>query len=314
MFRRVLERRCASPRSPSQTRRRCGCQNGKGVDRRLSGCNGLAAFVTISSKAPGRCVLKGCSMTQTLAVAPPQRIYASRRIGHFAVGVFAALCAALVPRLMVMIGQVPSDAGVTVEAMSATYAVAATAFAMLIGGVVVILEWDSKRPPRDIFLAALGVPALLTSMLSANRLNGEVLNKAVELKAVSDQLAREAGIPVEDHVRLATPESLLRFVVPTVFAQELTVAQQSAKSGGLGVRYREPVYWVVLATAATKENAERGRQELTRWGSWNVEQVGAVFYVCAEGGALPYSQAVSKAAEIKRQSQGAVSPKLVRAG
>jgi hypothetical protein len=253
-------------------------------------------------------------MTQTIAAAPPLRIQTSRRIGHFTVGVFAALCAALVPRLMVMIGQVPSNAGVTVEALSATYALAAAGFAMLIGGVVVILEWDSKRPPRDIFLAALGVPALLTSMLSANRLNGEVLNKAAELKAVSDQLAKEAGIPVEDHVQLTTPESLLRFVFPTVFAQELMVAQRSAKSGGLGVRYREPVYWVVLASAATRENAERGRQEFGRWGPLKIEQVGTFFYLCLEGGALPYSQAVSKAAELKRQSQGTVSPKLVRAG
>lgn len=253
-------------------------------------------------------------MTQTVAVAPPLRIHTLRRIGHFAVGVFAALCAALVPRLMVMIGQVPSNAGVTVEALSATYALAAVGFAGLIGGVVVILEWDSRRPPRDIFLAALGVPALLTSMLNANRLNGEVLNKAVELKAVSDQLAKEAGIPVEDPVRLTTPESLLRFVFPTVYAQELTVAQQTSKSGAFGVRYREPVYWVVLASAATKENAERSRQELSRWGRLKVEQVGTLFYICPEGGTLPYSQAVSKAAELKRQSQGAVSPKLVRAG
>jgi len=59
---------------------------------------------------------------------------------------------------------------------------------------------------------------------------------------------------------------------------------------------------------------ERSRQEFSRWGPLTVEQVGPFFYICPEGGALPYSQAVSKAAELKRQSEGAVSPKLVRAG
>ncbi len=226
-------------------------------------------------------------MTQTISVVPSIRSHAPRRIGHFSVGVFAGLCAAVVPRLMVMIGQTPGNAGVTVEAISTTYAYAAIAFAMVIGGVVVILEWDVKRPPRDIFMAALGVPALLTSMLNASRLNGEVLEKAADLKAVTDQLVKEANIPVEDSIRLTSPESLLRFVFPTVFAQELTVAQQATKTGSLGVRYREPVYWVVLASAATKENADRMANQLGKWGRLKVEKVGDAYYVCPEGGVLP---------------------------
>jgi hypothetical protein len=150
-------------------------------------------------------------------------------------------------------------------------------------------------------------------MLSATRLNAEVLNKAVELKAVSDQLAKEAGIPVEDNVRLAPPQSLLRFVIPTVFAQELTAAPQAAQSSGLGVRYREPAYWVVLFSAASREHADRKASELRKWGPVKVERVGTEYHVCPAGGVLPYSQAVSKAAELKRHSQGAVSPRLVRA-
>jgi hypothetical protein len=253
-------------------------------------------------------------MTQTITVAPSVRSHTPRRVGHFAVGVFAGLCAAIVPRLMLMIGQAPGSAGVAVEALSATYAAAATAFAALIGGVVVILEWDGKRPPRDVFLAALGVPALLTSMWHTTRLNGEVLAKATDLKAVTDQLAKEADIPVEEDVHLSSPESLLRYVFPTVLAQELAVAKQVSKDGGFGVRYKEPVYWVVLSSDRAKEVADRKASELRQWGPLTVEKVGNAYYVCPEGGVLPYSKAVSKAAQLKRRSQGALSPKLVRAG
>ena len=254
-------------------------------------------------------------MTQTITVAAPLvRPHISRRIGHFAVGVFAGLCAAIVPRLTLVIGQAPGNAGVAVEALSVTYASAAIAFAVLIGGVVAILEWDGKRPPRDVFLAALGVPALLTSMLNTTRLNNEVLAKAADLKAASDQLAKEAGIPVEEDVQLSSPESLLRYVFPTLLAQELNVAQHVSKDAGLGIRYREPTYWVVLSSATAKESANRKAYDLRQWGPLSVEKVGSSYYVCPEGGVLPYSKAVSKAAELKRRSQGALSPKLVRAG
>ena len=254
-------------------------------------------------------------MTQTITVAAPLvRSHTPRRIGHFGVGLFAGLCAAIVPRLTLLIGPAPGSAGVAVEALSVTYVSAAIAFAVLIGGVVAILEWDGKRPPRDVFLAALGVPALLTSMLNTTRMNGEVLARATELKAVSDQLAKEAGIPVEEDVQLTPPESLLRYVFPTVLAQELTVAKQVSKDSGLGVRYREPVYWIVLSSATAKESADRKAYDLRHWGPLTVEKVGNAYYICPEGGVLPYSKAVSKAAELKRRSQGALSPKLVRAG
>ena len=42
------------------------------------------------------------------------------------------------------------------DAFDGRYVLAALGFSILIGGVAMILEWESDRSPRDTFMAALG--------------------------------------------------------------------------------------------------------------------------------------------------------------
>jgi hypothetical protein len=203
-------------------------------------------------------------MTRTLSVAPAStstRI--GRRIGQFAVGTFAGVCAAFVPRLTLKIGPQTGSTPVEVTAFPTDYLVAAIVFSLLIGGVALILEWGGKRSPRDTFLAALGVPALLTGVFTTANLDNEVIRQAAQVKSISDQRARDAGIEIDETPQGPAPaESGFLWkpnLMPTAFAQERGVVQpqQVQTSPPLGVRYREPRYWIVLAAASTTWHAVR---------------------------------------------------------
>jgi hypothetical protein len=259
-------------------------------------------------------------MTSMVAVASPAgRDRIARRVGQFATGMFAGICAAFAPRLTLMIGPPASSGAVNLDAFQTTYVVSALAFSVLIGGVVVILEWDGTRGPRDTFMAALGVPALLTGVFSTANLADEAVRQAERVKSISDQRILQEGIPV-----IETPQASLEptsggwlpglQLTTPVFAHELTrQAEPPRQAAGLGVRYREPRYWVVLAEAASQRAADDRVAEIDKkYGALSVYKVGESYFVCPAGGTFPYSEAVSKAVELKQQSRGALSPKLVR--
>jgi hypothetical protein len=243
-----------------------------------------------------------------------------RRIGQFTVGAFAGLCAAFVPRLAMMVGQRADSAVVTVDAFTPQYLVAALGFALLIGGVAMILEWDGNRSPRDTFMAALGIPAILTGMFNTADASRGAVDLAERLKSVNDARAKEENIPVDDEA----PQSSVSptgggargwRLVPVVFAAEQSsTTLEKADGSKFGVVYNEPRYWVVLYATSSRQDAERRATDLrARFGKLTVERVDRSYFVCPAGGSLYYSAAVSKAVELKRRSQGAFTPKLVRA-
>ena len=58
----------------------------------------------------------------------------------------------------------------------------------------------------------------------------------------------------------------------------------------------------------------RPKLRTRRWSLREVFQVDDAYLVCPAGGSLYDSEAVSRAVELKRRSQGTMAPKLVRAG
>jgi hypothetical protein len=216
-----------------------------------------------------------------------------------------------------MIGPAAASSAVTVEAFHTNFTVAALAFSVLIGGVVLILEWDGARSPRDTFMAALGVPALLTGVLSSANLSGEAVRYAERVKTLNDERAKDEGIPVQDLQDVVSPTTSkwlpeLR-LIPSVSAYEGAVSQERTerRDSGLGIRFSEPRYWVVLYSGRTKSEAET---ELgSRYGALGVYQVEQQYVVSPVGGSLPYSEAISKAVELKRLGQGSLAPRLVKA-
>jgi hypothetical protein len=240
--------------------------------------------------------------------------YLGRRIGRFAIGAFAGLCAAFVPRLAFIVGPGTSTTALTMDAFDGRYVLAALGFAILIGGVAMILEWESDRSPRDTFMAALGIPAILTGMFNTASASRDAIMFGERLKVINDSRARDEQIPVVEGAEAVTPTSgwLHEWpLMPTVYAEERAATQKAQAK--VGVVYREPRYWVVLDVASTREDADRRVAQLgQRYGALTVQRVDDSYFVCPSGGTLTYSEAVSKAIDLKRQSQGTLTPKLVR--
>lgn len=240
-----------------------------------------------------------------------------RRLGQFAVGAFAGACALFAPRLTLMVGQ-PDSAPVTLVALSSAFVIGGTLLSLLVGGVAMILEWDGSRSPKDTFMAALGVPALLSGVFSTANVSKEVVRYAEITRSITDQRASEEGIVVEEvpQASIAPTRGIwpptLR-LLPTVYAAEQVPQAAAAAQGGASIQYRQVRYWVVLHEGRDKAAVQRRATELgTRYGRLAVRLVGKDFVVTLAEGALPYSEAVSRAVDLKKQSRGVVTPKLVR--
>jgi hypothetical protein len=253
---------------------------------------------------------------------PPTETPVARRIGHFAVATFGGLCALFGPRLAPLLGpEGSSDVG-TLELITPSYTLAAGIFALLIGGVVLILEWPSLDSPRDTFMMALGLPALLSGTLTTAGSLQQTESVARSLQRANDLLAAEAGIPVKKQP--ADESEVGRFewmpdLLPTAHAQVREAPPPSSPQGvkqqpTFGIKFSEQRYWVTLATAPTRDEAKRRAAELgSRYGVLELKERGGDHLVTLGGVPLPYSEAVRRAIKIKKKSHGAVVPELVQA-
>lgn len=240
-----------------------------------------------------------------------------RRLGQFAVGAFAGACALFAPRLTLLVGQ--PDSAVSITAMPWPFITAAVFLSLIVGGVAMILEWEGSRSPKDTFMAALGVPALLSGAYTSANVSQETLRLAGETRRLSDSLARSEGIVVEGAPQgslqpaQGTWPPTLR-LMPVAHAATLDPLPASDQKKGASVSYTLPRYFVVFHEDRVREAAVRRASDLgTRFGALNVQPLGDGFIVTLADGALPYPEAVARAVDTKRRSQGTLTPKLVKA-
>ena len=241
-----------------------------------------------------------------------------RRLGQFAVGSFAGACALFAPRLTLLVGQ-PDSAAAALTAMPWAFVTAAVLLSLIVGGVAMILECEGSRSPKDTFMAALGVPALWSGVYTTANVSQEALRLAGEARSASDSLAASEGIEVERGpqsglVPSQGPWPPTLHLLPVAHAATLDAAAPRDVPQGAAVQYRLPRYWVVFHEDRVKAAADRRAAELgTRFGRLTVQALGDTFVVTLADGALPYPEAVTRAVDTKRQSQGAITPKLLKA-
>src|SRR5262245_998828 len=121
------------------------------------------------------------------------------RLGTFFVGLFAGVCASVFPRLATLIGA-PTGGSSSLEmnAFRLPFVIASVAFALLIGFGVMIWEWNVRATPRQIFLAALGLPALFAGALNSVAISSNASHLGQQLESISTQYREANGIPVKD--------------------------------------------------------------------------------------------------------------------
>jgi hypothetical protein len=235
-----------------------------------------------------------------------------RRVGNFGVGAFAAVCAAFIPRLAATLPTSSESGFLTVTVFTSDYLFSTLAFSILVGGVVLIFEWTSERNPREVFMSALAIPALISGFVNAAAVANQMKGLAEEKVSESQARALEEGIeivgarPVSD---LWSP--WLPSLVPTVHAASEQRIQQVGQPT-LGIQLREPQFWISLASLPTREEAETKKKKIgSAYGELSIEAHDGKFYVVLGKRALPYSEAVSKAIDVKRESDGSLRPALV---
>jgi len=204
------------------------------------------------------------------------------RLGKLGIGAVAGISAGVAPRLSALIG---ASTGGSLErnAFSEAFVIGLVFFALLLGVVVMILEWESKTTPRQTFVTALGVQALLAGAFNSVAISNDAVRLGKQLDEITAQLIKENGIVVKE-ASLQSPEAersvsvfdiFDHFLVQTAFAQDLRAETQAeARNQGIGV-FRQQRYWVVLATAANMQEATKAKDnELKKYGPLTLQQLG----------------------------------------
>jgi hypothetical protein len=221
----------------------------------------------------------------------------------FLIGFFASVCAVFLPKIVVYLKH---EGGDTLKVLSAEYLLAGLAFAALIGFVIVLFEWSKRSKPGDVFMAALGIPALVSGTLNTVG-TADNLKLQTELqRQIVTEVARAARVPI-----LETPVSLPQVeierqgrafeVISSALAAPPTgqhyVAQAQAQFGVQTVR-RE--FLVVVAKTADRAQADAKARSLKgQFPGASVVPAGNEFYVTTTSQPLSEAQALAAAVRLR---------------
>lgn len=127
----------------------------------------------------------------------------SHPVQKFLIGFTAGFCAAIFPRLTAQLLVSGGEEGLAI--LSPGYLVCSAVFASTIGAVIMIMEWHVPKEPRVTFMAALGIPAIITG--SFNTLDStRALNEQMSLNTrLANEVERTTDL---DIIRSRTFEPL----------------------------------------------------------------------------------------------------------
>jgi len=196
----------------------------------------------------------------------------------FAIGALAGAAAVLLPRLLALLSK--SDEAQIVF-FPTSYFVLAAGIGVFLGLVMLVLEYQVPAKPKETFMAALGLPAVLSgalgtastaeSVADANR-DADRLRQAVRIEqgiakvgtfTALEPLGGPAPAKPAAPAKAPGKTSSLEFFVSSAQASDERVAQ--ANAGGpvrFGVSVSQPKYVVVLKQAASQEQALQEAQKL----------------------------------------------------
>lgn len=236
----------------------------------------------------------------------------------FFVGFVAGLCAALIPRLSAVLAS-----GSDIEVINKPYVLASLVFALLIGAVIMILEWGKSRSPADIFMSALALPALLSGSLNtaegvhASKLAAQdnleligALEKSEQIKKLPYQkiipLGKTAINPTD------SPNSLEFDFISKAYAEDIALRETGFD---LGFNVITQSYYIVLDKAATENEAQNKAADLRPQvpGASVVKGSDGSFFVIAAPNPAPRSKAVLDLIKLKEKLGSTITTDLLEA-
>lgn len=224
----------------------------------------------------------------------------------FFVGFVAGLCAALIPRLSAVLAS-----GSSIEVINKPYVLASLVFAILIGAVIMILEWGKSRSPADMFMSALALPALLSGSLNtaegvhASKLAAQdnlELTNALEKSEQIKTLPYQKIIPLGKTAINPTvsPSSLEFNLISKAYADDITNRKTDFN---LGIKVITPSYYIVIDKAETESEAQNKMAALHPQApdASIVKGSDGSFFVIASPDPAPRSKAVLDVIKLKRR-------------
>lgn len=246
----------------------------------------------------------------------------------FFIGFIAGLCAALFPRLIAEL----STSSDVVTLFEPNYIKLSLLFAMLIGAVTAIFEWESNRIPKDVFMSALAIPGIMSGALSTSASVQDFASVEAENIKYVRIIEQSMGIPTLGHLPttqdqiippLPTREihgtqsstqahktALAFSLISPAYAYD-TKSQSLQQNLGVSIRKRRESFVIVLDQAQSAEEAETKVLELSEQLPVEIyAKDDNQFFVITKDGPQSKADALIDAIEVKNAM--GLSPSLLK--
>ncbi len=251
----------------------------------------------------------------------------ARIVTNFVIGTVAGLASTFLPRMMLLLSidtELAPDR--YIRLLSPDFVWVGLVFGLAIGVICAILESNPQAHPKDVFMAALGIPALVSGVLTTTSATGKLQQaeqqKVAVLRSLGDQagLSSQAqtntfepisgppGVPARPSSRLDTPFAF----VQSAFAQSAAAraVQQSVPRFDPGIQIQRPQYVLVLKRAVSQEEAVRFAKEIQKdLPSAQAVKTDQGFIVVDSVTPRPEADALLDAIQLKKRQ---LSPSLLR--
>ncbi len=242
----------------------------------------------------------------------PEKYQIARPEAKFFLGFFAGICSAIFPRLIVALNMsgISSDIMIAdIVVFDLSYIICGLIFSIIVGIVVMILEWNVFNEPGKTFMMALSIPALLAGSFNTN--SAIDLYKDQASLQILEDMQRENPIPIihapaKKIIPLAEADDKRPTKKSHVFSLPGTTKAYAADSYEnsyklLAFKVREQHYVIVLNRAPDRQGAiQRARQLSTAIQEAKAVQVANQYYVVLGDIRLPRSEALQRADQLRR--------------
>jgi len=228
----------------------------------------------------------------------------------FCLGCFAGLCSAFFPRLFVALNMSDASRG-DVIIFEWSFILCALICSLIIGAVVMILEWNVLSKPGKTFMMALGIPALLSGGINTN-------------SAINLYEDRQNSLRVEEEIQRENPINTIN--IPTTKIEPLGEAPQKEESKRelavfrlwgvaqahaadsfkeddtlLAFTLKEKLYFIVLDRALDEQGAIARARELSAViGQARAVKIGDQYFILLGDEKLPRTEALLRADQLRK--------------
>lgn len=236
----------------------------------------------------------------------------------FAIGMLAGIAAVLLPRLLALLSK-SDDAHIVFFPPS--YFLLAAGVGVFLGLVMLVVEYQVPTTPKETFMAALGIPAVLSGALGTASTAETLTELARDAERLRQSVRQEQGIAKEgvfNHLE-AVPLQALEpaggiswLPIPLVGTAHAQGNGPASTALRFGVRVEQPRYVVVLKKSGSAEQAVQDAKRLSE----SLPTARAVrsdkgYFVVLGATPAGETEALLAAAQAKKAANDAVQPVLV---